>query len=117
MGEDSPGWVIGDGNDLADDWHPGHGQIDDRDRGSRAVAAVSVSAGSLDLDQEAGHRGGAELAGIQPLDPGQVQGIGQHVEDQVLKVSRRVARVQMAGCSGLPGGCGYLGHTRFSWLG
>ena len=44
MGEDSPGWVIGGGNDLADTLHPGAGQVDDRDRGPRAVAAVSVAA-------------------------------------------------------------------------
>ena len=84
MGEDSPGWVVGDRYDLADTQHPGPGQVDDRDRGPRAVAAVSVAARSLDLDQEPGHRGGAELAGIQPLDPGQVQGVGEQIEDQGL---------------------------------
>ena len=117
MGDDSPGWVVGGGNDLADTLHPGPGQVDDRDRGPRAMAAVSVSAGSLDLDQEPGHRGITELAGIQPFDPGQVQGIGEHVEDQGLERAGGFARAQAAGCSGLPGGCGYLGHTRFSWLG
>ena len=44
MGEDSPGWVVGDGNDLADTQHTGPGQVDDRDRDPRAVAAVSVAA-------------------------------------------------------------------------
>ena len=44
MGEDSPGWVVGDGNDLADTPHPGRCQVDDRDREPRAVAAVSVAA-------------------------------------------------------------------------
>ena len=44
MGEDSPGWVVGGGNELADDQRPGPGQVDDRDRGPRAVAAVSVAA-------------------------------------------------------------------------
>ena len=117
MGEDSPGWVVGDGNDLADTPHPGRCQVDDRDREPRAVAAVSVSAGSLDLDQETGHRGGAELAGIQPLDPSQVQGVGEQIEDQSLKRARGVTRAQAAGYSSLPGGCGCMGHTRFSWLG
>ena len=117
MGEDSPGWVVGGGNDLADTLHPGPGQVDDRDRGPRAVAAVSVSAGSLDLDQEPRHCGRAELAGIQPLDPGQVQGVGEQIEDQSLKRARGVTRAQAAGYSSLPGGCGCMGHTRFSWLG
>ena len=44
MGEDSPGWVIGDGYDLADTQHRDPGQVDDRDRGPRSVAAVSVAA-------------------------------------------------------------------------
>ena len=82
MGEDSPGWVVGDGNNLANTQHPGPGLVDDRDRGPRAV---SVAARSLALDQKAGHRGRAELAGIQPFDPGQVQGVGQQIEDQGLK--------------------------------
>ena len=37
MGEDSPGWVVGDGNDLADNQHPGPGMVDDRDRGLKVV--------------------------------------------------------------------------------